>query len=212
MKALIIGATGATGKDLVDVLLQDTDYADVVLFVRRESGKVHPKLTEIITDFDRLESVSEKIFGDVLFSCLGTTMKAAGSKDNQWHIDYELPLRFAEIARSKGVAKMVLISASGASAGSKIFYSRMKGELEDRIAILAFAHYFIFRPSLLLRKDTDRPVETISAGILNFLNGIGIARKYRPLPTSILAEKMAKAAKSRAVGTQIIELDKIFGY
>ena len=80
MKALIIGATGATGKDLVDILLNDSDYKEVVIFVRRHTGINHPKLVEVLTDFDQPEKVASSINGDVLFSCLGTTLKAAGSK------------------------------------------------------------------------------------------------------------------------------------
>ena len=125
MKALVIGATGATGKDLVNVLLEDVFYTDVVIFVRRSSKIVHTKLREIITDFDKLESVREFIKGDVLFSCLGTTLKAAGSKEKQWHVDYEIPLQFATIAKQNGVAQMVLLSAYGASAKSRVFYSRI---------------------------------------------------------------------------------------
>lgn len=212
MKALIIGATGATGKDLLNTLLQDQAYREVIIFVRRASGMVHPKLTEIVTDFDKLEDVAELIKGDVLFSCLGTTLKAAGSKDKQLHIDYEIPLAFAAIARRNGVTKIVLLSAYGASAASRVFYSRIKGRLEDAIAGLAFDQYIIFRPGLLLRKDTDRMGERISAGVLNFLNKLGLTRKFRPLPTSILAEKMAKAPKFLTAGKHIIALDKIFRF
>ena len=115
MKALIIGATGATGKDLLGFLLNDPGYDEVVIFVRRQTGIAHPKVKEVLTDFDNLEHVSNAITGDVLFSCLGTTLKAAGSKDRQRHIDYEIPLKFAQIARQNGVAQMVLLSAYGAS-------------------------------------------------------------------------------------------------
>ena len=122
MKALIIGATGATGRDLVKVLLQDPDYTKVVAFVRRFSGLVHSKYSEVITDFEKLEAVSDSIRGDVWFSCLGTTLKAAGTKEKQWHIDYDIPVKFAEIARRNGVPKAVLVSAYGASAASGVFY------------------------------------------------------------------------------------------
>lgn len=211
MKALIIGATGATGKDLVQKLLNDPDYTAIVIFVRRTSGIVHSKLSEVITDFDKLEAVSEQINGDVWFSCLGTTLKAAGSKENQWHIDYEIPLKFAAIARKNSIAGTVLLSAYGASATSSVFYSKMKGRLEEGINALAFDRYIIFRPGLLLRKDTDRFGERIMAGLLNFLNTLGLFRKFRPLPTSLLAEKLAKAPKVFTTGKQVIELDKIFG-
>src|SRR5690348_2050897 len=131
MKALIIGATGATGKDLVNVLIRDPDYSAIVIFVRRSTGIIHPKLKEVITDFENLQDVSDHIQGDVLFSCLGTTLKTAGSKEKQFHIDYEIPLQFAEIARRNGVPGMVLLSSYGASTTSKVFYSRVKGKLEQ---------------------------------------------------------------------------------
>ena len=211
MKALIIGATGATGKDLVQILLNDPDYTAVIIFVRRSSAIIHPKLTEIITDFDNPEELTEQIKGDVLFSCLGTTLKAAGSKEKQWHIDHDIPLKFAEIAKRNGIANIVLLSAYGASAASNVFYSKMKGKLEEDINTLAFDQYIIVRPGLLLRKDTDRPGERIMAGLLNLLNTVGLFKKFRPLPTSILAEKLAKAPKIFTPGKHIIELDKILG-
>ena len=96
MKALIIGATGATGKDLVNVLLQDPDYTEVVAFVRRPGEVIHPKYSEIITDFEKLEEVADSISGDVWFTCLGTTLKAAGSKEKQWHIDHDIPLKLPD--------------------------------------------------------------------------------------------------------------------
>jgi uncharacterized protein YbjT (DUF2867 family) len=212
MKALIIGATGATGKDLVDILLKDTGYTEVVVFVRRPSGRIHPKLSEIITDFDKLEDVSNSIHGDIWFSCLGTTLKAAGSRENQWHIDYEIPAKFAEIAKRNGITKTVLLSAFGASPLSKVFYSNMKGKLEEYMENLAFDQYIIFKPGMLLRKDTDRAGERIIAGILKFLNAVGLIRKFRPLPTSLLAEKMAKAPKVLGAGKHVISLENIFGF
>ena len=212
MKALIIGATGATGKDLVNVLLQDPDYTEVIIFVRHHGKVPHPKLLEIVTDFDKPEEASESIRGDVLFSCLGTTLKAAGSKDKQWHIDYEMPLQFAEIAKRNGVTKIVLLSAYGASASSKVFYSQIKGKLEEAINRLQYNQFIIFKPGLLLRKDTDRAGERISAAVIKLLNNIGILRKFRPMPTSTLAVKMTKAPKVLPAAKHEIELDKIFKF
>ncbi|HKG06790.1 MAG TPA: NAD(P)H-binding protein, partial [Pedobacter sp.] len=111
MKALIIGATGATGKDLVDKLLADPDYTEVAVFVRRPTGVVDKQLTEIQTDFDNLEQVSGQISGDVLFICFGTTLKAAGSSAKQRHIDYDIPLKFAQLAKRNAVNRVVLLSA-----------------------------------------------------------------------------------------------------
>lgn len=210
MRALIIGATGATGKDLVNILLGDEDYTEVVIFVRRTSGIVDPKLIEVLTDFDKMDQVAGEIKGDVWFSCLGTTLKVAGSKDKQWHIDYEIPLEFARIARRNGVAQMVLLSSYGASPGSNVFYSKMKGGLEEKMKALAFEKLIIFKPGLLLRKDTDRLGERISASVIRFLNSLGIVKKFRPMPTPILAEKLAKAPKAFSNGTYVVELDEIF--
>ena len=210
MKALIIGAAGATGKDLVEVLLQDPGYTEVVAFVRRSSGRVHPKYSEVVTDFEKLEEVSNAIKGEVWFSCLGTTLKAAGSKQKQWQIDHDIPARFAGIAKRNGVPRAVVVSAYGASATSKVFYSRMKGKLDEHIANLGFDQCLVFRPGFLLRKDTDRASERIMAHALKFLNGLGLIRKFRPLPTSTLAEKLAKAPKAFGSGKHVIELDEIF--
>lgn len=210
MKALIIGATGATGTDLVNVLLNDPDYQEIVTFVRRKSGIIHPKLIEIVTDYEKLEDVSDSINGDIWFSCLGTTLQAAGSTERQYQIDFELPARFAAIAKRNGVPRLVLISSYRASATSKVFYTRMKGQLEEHLASLAFDQYIIFRPGLLIRKNTDRLAEKLSAGALNLFNSLGLMRKLRPIPTSVLAEKMAKAPKVLDEGLHFVELPKIW--
>lgn len=210
MKALIIGATGATGKDLVHVLLQDPDYTEIVALVRRFSGLKHLKYTEIITDFGKLEQVSDFIHGDVWFSCLGTTRKAAGSKEKQWSIDHDIPLNFAEIARRNGIPKAVLISAYGASAASRVFYSRLKGTLDADIIKLGFDTCLIFRPGFLLRKDTNRLSERVIAQGLKFMNRLGMLGKFRPLSTTTLAGKLAAAPKFCSSGNHIIKLDEIF--
>jgi uncharacterized protein YbjT (DUF2867 family) len=210
MKALIIGATGATGKDLVNILLRDPDYTEVVTFVRRASGVTHPKLTEVLTDFEKLDQIAGQIQGDVWFSCLGTTLSTAGSRDKQWRIDYEMPLAFARIARRNGVAQMVLVSSYRASPDSRVFYTRMKGELEEKMKELAFEKLIIFKPGLLLRKDTDRLSERLSVSAIRLLNGLGMMKKFRPLPTGVLAEKLAKLPKVCANGTHVFELEGIF--
>lgn len=212
MKALIIGATGATGKDLVQILLNDNTYTQVVIFVRHSSGISNPKLQEVITDFSNLESIKDSINGDVWFSVLGTTLKAGGSKEKQWQIDHDIPLNFATIAKQNGVQKGVLLSAYGAAATSNIFYSKMKGKLEDAIMNLGFTACIIFRPGLLLRKDTDRTAERLSGAVLKFLNSIGLVKKFKPLPTALLAEKLAKAPKVIDKGNKIISLAEIFAF
>lgn len=210
MKALVIGATGATGELLVNRLLADKDYTAVTIFVRRPTGKQNPKLIEHIIDFSAIGTYKELIVGAIMFSCLGTTLKAAGSKENQWKIDFEIPATFAALARENGVSSLVLLSAYGASSQSRVFYSKIKGELEDKIAELHFEQYIIFRPGLLLRAGSDRFGEKIMDSLLKALNAIGLFRTFKPMPTTVLAEKLTQAPKVFPAGTSVIELDEIF--
>lgn len=212
MTALIIGATGATGNDLVQLLLNDPAYSRIVVFVRRPTGIIDHKLFEVLTDFYKVEDVAEFIKGDIWFSCLGSTRKAAGSRNSQWQIDYEIPVKFAQIAKRNGVTTAVLLSAYGASSASNVFYSKMKGELEERIDALKFNRYIIFRPSLLERKHSDRTGERLFTILLKIMNTLGIARRFRPLPTMTLATKLLKAPKVLSGGRHVIELEKIFTF
>lgn len=210
MKALVIGATGATGEFLVEELLADQNYTQVTIFVRRPTGKQNPKLVEHIINFSSIDAYKALIVGDVIFSCLGTTLKAAGSKENQWKIDFEIPASFATLARENGMSSIVLLSAFGASSQSRVFYSQIKGKLEDKIAELDFEQYIIFKPGLLLRAGSDRFGEKITGYLLKGVNAIGLLRKFRPMPTSLLAKKLAKAPKVFPAGTSVVELDEIF--
>jgi uncharacterized protein YbjT (DUF2867 family) len=212
MKALIIGATGSTGKFLVDELLADSNYTTVTVFVRKSTGNQHTKLVEQIIDFSKIDHYKDLIAGDVIFSCLGTTLKAAGSKENQKKIDLDIPATFARIARENEVASFVLLSAVGASSKSKVFYSEIKGKLEEKISELNFEQYIIFKPGLLLREGSDRLGEKVMAFVLKTVNAIGLFKKYKPVPTAFLAEKLAKAPKTLPKGKSVIELDEIFDF
>lgn len=210
MKALIIGATGATGKELVDLLLNDKDYSEVSIFVRRATGKSHPKLTEHVVDFSKLEGFKDLITGDILFSCLGTTLNDAGSKENQWKIDFDIPAEFAVAARKNGVNSLVLVSSYGASSKSSVFYSKMKGELEEYLNEFLFPQYIIFRPGPLIRENTDRWGEKVSVKIIKIFNSIGLFKNLKPITTHFLAKKLAKAPKLLSSGNTTLEVDQIF--
>ena len=155
MKALIIGATGATGKDLVTQLLADDTYSEVHCFVRKPLALTHPKLHAHVVDFETPEAWADLLRGDVAFSCLGTTLAVAGSKEAQWHVDYDYQYAFAEHCCQNGVATFVLVSAAGATAQSKLFYNRMKGQLEDAVKALGFPRLLIFQPSILIRSNSE---------------------------------------------------------
>lgn len=195
MKTLLIGATGATGKDLLKLLLKDEEINQVDVFVRRELNVKHEKLNTHIIDFDKPEEWKHLVKGDALFSCLGTTLKIAGSKEAQWKIDYEYQYQFAKIAKENNVNSYVLVSAANASSKSFIFYSKMKGQLEDDVKALKFLKTIIFNPPLLLRENTDRKMEVLGAKMITFLNKIGIFRSQKPLSTKLLAKAMLKSVK-----------------
>lgn len=176
MKAIVIGATGATGKSLLPLLATSSEVESIDCFGRRHPDFTHQKLNSHQIDFSKPDDWREKVQGDVLFACLGTTLKAAGSKEAQWAIDYEANLEFAKAARENGVNTLVLISASGANSASSLFYQRMKGELEQAIIALNFPHLIIFRPPLLIRPNSDRLGEKIAERISRVLNRIGMLK------------------------------------
>ena len=210
MKALIIGGTGATGKDLVTQLLADDTYREVHCFVRKPLVLTHPKLHAHVVNFDTPEAWADLLHGDVAFSCLGTTLAVAGSKDAQWRVDYDYQYAFAEHCKNNGVPTFVLVSAAGAKAQSKLFYNRMKGALEEAVKKLNFPRLLIFQPSILIRSNSDRGAENFSVKAIHFLNKIGLFKHYRPMPTEILAEKMLSAVYNSPKGTFTFTLDKIF--
>ena len=115
MNAIIIGATGATGKDLVDLLLQDSVFDAIHVFVRRPLTISDPMVKTHIVDFEQIDNWKSEIQGDVLFSCLGTTLRAAGSQEAQWKVDYDYQFNFAKAARENGVPTLVLMSSMGAN-------------------------------------------------------------------------------------------------
>lgn len=212
MKALVIGATGATGKDLVNQLCQDSDFDEIDIFVRRRSDFHHEKVKAHLVDFDHPEEWKHLVKGDVAFSCLGTTLKSAGSKENQKIIDYDYQFNFARAAKDNGVEDYILVSAYGASPDSKIFYSRIKGELEEAVKNLKFEKTTIFKPGMLERKNTDRNGEVFGLKIIKFLNKFGLLKSQKPLPTSVLAKAMIVASKIKSNSFSEIKLHSIFSF
>ena len=212
MKALVIGATGATGKDLVKQLCQDSDFDEIDIFVRRRSDFHNEKVKAHLVDFDHPEEWKHLVKGDVAFSCLGTTLKSAGSKENQKVIDYDYQFNFAKAAKENNVQDYILVSAYGASPDSKIFYSRIKGELEEAVKNLKFEKTTIFKPGMLERKNTDRNGEVFGLKIIKFLNKFGLFKSQKPLPTEVLAKAMIVASKIKSNSFSEIKLHSIFSF
>jgi len=204
VKALVIGATGAIGKDLLKMLLEDDAFGNVDIFVRRPVDAENPKMTVHVIDFNHPEQWHNLLVGDVLFSCLGTTIKAAGSRKAQWKVDYTYQYEAARAARENGVKTCVLVSAVNASACSKFFYNRMKGALEDAVKALGFPGCFILQPPSLVRKGSDRFGEKAGVAALRVFNAIGLMKSYRPMPTESVAAAMVRLAKYGREGTKTI--------
>lgn len=212
MKALVIGATGATGKDLVSQLLTDKGYDEVNVFVRRPLAVENPKLKTHIVNFDKPEEWKDLVKGDVAFSCLGTTLKAAGSKEAQRKVDYDYQYNFAKAAKENEVEDYILVSSYGAHPKSKLFYSRMKGELEQSIKDLHFNKLTIFQPGMLERKDSERTGEVLGGKIIKFANKFGVLTQQKPLPTEVLAKAMINSSKIKSYGYSKIKLGSIFSF
>lgn len=209
MKALVLGATGAIGKDLVELLLKDPTVDRVDIFVRREVNIPSAKLVVHVVDFDHPEQWADKLSGDVLFSTLGTTIRAAGCQEAQWKVDYTYQYNAAKAARENGVPTYVLVSSVGANAKSKVFYTRMKGALDDAVQELGFRGCFILRPPSLIRKGSDRFGEKAGIVALRAFNAIGLMRAWKPMPTEAVAGAMLRLAKSGREGTEIVDAQEI---
>lgn len=209
MQVVIIGASGATGSELMKILIADQQTTKIVALGRRSLDISSDKVEEHIINFDSPLEWEQLVQGDVAFSCLGTTIKKAGSKEVQYKIDYQYQLSFAQAASKNNVSTFILISAFSANSGSRFFYPRMKGELEDAIETLHFKSCLFFRPGLLSRPDSDRSGEKTSENILIFFNKLGLLKNYKPLNVKALAQLMLQYAKQATRGKIIIEADQI---
>jgi len=202
--ANIIGASGLVGHQLLIQILDHPEFEKVRIFVRRPSGINHPKLEEHIIDFDLPASWRPLVKGDVLFSTLGTTIKTAKTKENQYRVDFTYQYEFAKAASENGVPTYLLVSSMGANPKSSVFYSRMKGELEDAVAKLPFQKLFIIRPSIL---DGDRQEkragEKVGLILSRFLTRF-ILKAYKPTPVNLLATKMISLSLQKVPGIRTI--------
>ena len=148
--ALIFGSTGLIGNEICKLLLKSPEYSEVKVFVRNITDLEHPKLKQIITDFDRLEDYKHELMGDQIFICLGTTLAKAGSKEAFFKVDYTYSFEAARIASVNQVGHLFVVTAIGSDKNSMFYYSKVKGQLEKAIQKLNFKSINIFRPSLLL--------------------------------------------------------------
>ena len=191
LHALVLGATGATGKEMVKLLLEDSNFSKVSLFVRRKIHIDHEKLTIHTIDFSRLNEYNSLVKGDILFSALGTTKQEAGGKKEQFLVDYTYQYEFAKIASENSVSHYSLVSSIGANKHSFFFYPKIKGALESSVKSLRFNKIHIFQPPSLIRQpELIRLGEKYSINFLQAINKLGFLRTLKPLLVKDLVMKI----------------------
>jgi uncharacterized protein YbjT (DUF2867 family) len=210
--ALLVGATGLVGGHCLNYLLKDDKYHQIVALTRRNLDFRNPKLEQYIVDFDRLENYTDQIKADDIFCCLGTTIKKAGSQEAFRRVDYHYPVKIAQLAAKNGARQFLLISSLGANKDSKIFYNRVKGEIEAAIREIPFYGIQIFRPSLLVGERAEsRMGEKAGEFVLKMLKPviIGNWKKYRAITAENVAKAMVEIAKTDLKGIHIYESNQI---
>lgn len=209
--AIIIGATGLVGSQLVQLLLKEERFSAIKIFSRRPAAIQHSKVEEHLIDFDKPENWMQFVTGDVLFSALGTTIKQAGSRRAQYKVDYTYQYNFAKAAAQNGVPVYVLVSSAMASQNSKLFYTRIKGELERDIKQLPFKKIHIIQPGMLVgKRKENRIAEKIGIALIRFLNLLGIVKKQKPIDAGIVAQAMLTVSFKKEERIQTYSLLQVF--
>ncbi len=210
LRAVVVGATGLVGAELVRLLLADARFAAVATLIRRPGGVAHPKLEEHVVDFHAPGAWAPLVRGDALFSALGTTIGAAGSQAAQYRVDHGYQHAAARAARANGVPTFVLVSAAGASPRSRIFYSRMKGELERDVEALGFERTRILRPGMLDGERREhRTGERVALAVLRPL-APALPAPLRPIHAAFVARAAIAAAIDPAPGVVRYEAGDLF--
>ena len=205
--ALLLGATGLVGRHTLDLLAHDARWDRVVTLSRRPLDAVSARHEPGVLDFGELARTPERFACDDLFCALGTTMKQAGSKEAFRRVDYDYIVDAAMLAVAEGARQLVLVSAYGANARSRLFYNRVKGEAEDAVQQLGFASVGVLRPSLLTGdRAASRPGEVWGERILTLLSPIlrGPLRALRPTPAQSVARALVELAARRAPGVTVL--------
>jgi uncharacterized protein YbjT (DUF2867 family) len=210
--ALVLGATGLVGGHVLDLLLADPAWTRVLTLGRRPAPRDDPKLEQRVAGFDRVDQHADAFGADDVFCCLGTTIKAAGSQEEFRRVDHDYPVVSARLASGRGARHFLLVTAMGADAGSRVFYNRVKGEVERDVTALPFAGVTIARPSLILGERTGRrTAEAMAQKLAPVLNPLllGPLRRYRAIPATTIASALVRLAKQGPAGVRVVESDEL---
>lgn len=210
--ALLAGASGLVGTELLHVLLESPVYEHIKIFVRKPLDVKHPKLEQVIVDYEELENYAIHFKVHDVYCCLGTTIKKAGSQEAFKKVDYEYPVRLANMASVHGVQNFLVISALGADPTSKVFYSKTKGELETQLKKLELPALHIFQPSLLLGHRQEFRFGEKTAVLLSPVFSpllAGRLQKFKPVSARSVANAMYATAQTNELGIFTYPSDQI---
>jgi len=203
--AIVAGASGLIGKELVQKLINTDEYHLIYSLVRKKSGLVNEKIRELVIDFEKIGQLKFDEPIDDVFCSLGTTMKQAGSRDNFKKVDYEYVVALANLGKRHGASKFIVISAMGANSKSAVFYNKIKGMTEDALKDIGFNQLIILRPSLLLGERAEkRFAERLSGIFMKAFNFI-IPDNYKAIQAEKVAEWMLKMALKSEEKVLIVE-------
>lgn len=210
--ALVAGGTGLVGRHLVDLLVKAKEFDEIKVLVRKGSTKQFEGTSILEVEYDHLSELKNQLIADVVFCCLGTTMKKAGSKEQFHRVDFVYPYELARLSKENGSGQFNIITASGANSGSTFYYNRVKGEIENALGKLDIPSINIFRPSLLLGdRDENRMGEKIGAVIAKVINPLllGGLKKYRAIQAETVARAMVHISLEGRKGVHIFPSDVI---
>lgn len=208
--ALLLGSTGLVGSELLEQL--KPHYDRIIVLTRKLDRTATAPIEQHMVDFNKLDDVADLFKVDDVYCCLGTTIRVAKTQEAFREVDYTYPLKAAQLAKAANANQFLIVTAMGADPRSSIFYSRVKGELEQSLLELSLPSLHIFRPSLLLgQRKQLRIVERIAIAMNPLLRFImsGPLRRYRPIHASIVARGMWAAARSNSYGSHIYSSHEI---
>ncbi len=196
-KAIVYGASGLVGSYILETLLSNNNYEQIIIVVRKDLNMQHPKLRSLIGDFHSLTDLVKDVEADEIYIALGTTQKKTPDKKDYYQIDHDYPVLAAQLAKEKGAKSVFLVSSIGANVNSSIFYPKTKGETERDIIDLDFDHTYIFRPSMILgNRKENRPLEKVFKIIWKVVNPlfIGNLSRYKGLEAISIAKAIVNSA------------------
>lgn len=196
-KAIVLGATGLTGRHLVNLLISDNSFDKIIVFTRTKLSVHHPKIEEHIVNLLDLSKVINVFHADVVFCCIGTTKSKTPVLQLYHQIDYGIPVQAAQIAKQNNIPKFIVVSALGANASSRIFYNKTKGQMQNDVLGFHLPETYILQPSLIIGKREEKRIgEKIAQVTMQLIDFVTPAR-YKMISSETIAKTMLFLAKNK---------------